>query len=131
MTKSIFNVTKEKVVCNLFFLTFTPTVVSLNGAYENQAMGIAAPSLTSFALDEMDDNQDSASQEDLIKITTVTAFSGKCRNLLNLGVRPRWLTAFQRRRRYSCLRIRYEGSILITIPNLITYTTVTRLPLTT
>ncbi|KAJ3931047.1 MAG: cytochrome P450 [Lentinula lateritia] len=76
MTKSIFNVTKEKVVCNLFFLTFTPTVVSLNGAYENQAMGIAAPSLTSFALDEMDDNQDSASQEDLIKITTVTAFSG-------------------------------------------------------
>ncbi|KAJ4496923.1 cytochrome P450 [Lentinula lateritia] len=53
MTKSIFNVTKEKV-----------------------AMGIAAPSLTSFALDEMDDNQDSASQEDLIKITAVTAFSG-------------------------------------------------------
>ncbi|GAW09277.1 cytochrome P450 [Lentinula edodes] len=53
MTESIFNVTKEKV-----------------------AMGIAAPSLTSFALEEMDHKQDLASQEDLIKITAVTAFSG-------------------------------------------------------
>ncbi|KAJ3814477.1 cytochrome P450 [Lentinula aff. lateritia] len=53
MTESIFNVTKEKV-----------------------AMGIAAPSLTSFALEEMDDNQNPASQEDLIKITAITAFSG-------------------------------------------------------
>ncbi|KAJ3894816.1 cytochrome P450 [Lentinula edodes] len=52
MTESIFNVTKEKV-----------------------AMGIAAPSLTSFALEEMDHKQNLASQEDLIKITAVTAFS--------------------------------------------------------
>ncbi|KAJ3851008.1 cytochrome P450 [Lentinula lateritia] len=75
MTESIFNVTKEKV-----------------------AMGIAAPSLTSFALEEMDDNQNPASQEDLIKITAITAFS-----VFNKGGADTPLSVLGMRREFTVL----------------------------
>ncbi|KAJ4482566.1 cytochrome P450 [Lentinula aciculospora] len=53
MTECIFNVTKHKVT-----------------------MGTASPSLASAALEEMDHDQHLARQEEVIKITSVTAFSG-------------------------------------------------------
>ncbi|KAF9074000.1 cytochrome P450 [Rhodocollybia butyracea] len=53
MTESAFNVTKERV-----------------------AKGIATPSLTSVALEQMDPNQDIAQQEELIKTASVTAYGG-------------------------------------------------------
>ncbi|KAF5382852.1 hypothetical protein D9757_007327 [Collybiopsis confluens] len=45
-------------------------------AKERVAKGIATPSLTSVALEQMDPNQDTAYQEQLIKTASVTAYGG-------------------------------------------------------